>query len=147
MSRLRKFGYLALLAVILSLFGCADPLGSLQSSELMATEISVAQEATDAVATEGELNEVEQIYVFRNQDLFDQHYNKHGREFGEISQEAYLRLANVLFNSDVALKKTEADGDALFYDEASNTFGVLSQDGYIRTFFKPDDGLDYWNRQ
>lgn len=86
-------------------------------------------------------------YTFRNQDLFDQHYNKHGYEFGDVSQAEYLKLANDLFASQDALRKTEADGDLLFYDSESNTFGVLSQDGYIRTCFKPDDGIDYWNRQ
>ena len=68
-------------------------------------------------------------YTFRNQDLFDQHYNKHGYEFGDVSQAEYLKLANDLFASQDALRKTEADGDLLFYDSESNTFGVLSQDG------------------
>ncbi len=86
-------------------------------------------------------------YIFRNQDLYDQHYNKHGHEFGDITKEEYLKLANELFTSGKALTKTESDGDLLFYDVESNTFGVLSQDGYIRTCFKPDDGIEYWNRQ
>ena len=86
-------------------------------------------------------------YIFRNQDLYDQHYNKHGHEFGDITKEEYLKLANELFTSGEALTKTESDGDLLFYDVESNTFGVLSQDGYIRTCFKPDDGIEYWNRQ
>ena len=86
-------------------------------------------------------------YMFRYQDLYDQHFEKHGHEFGDITKEDYLKIANDLFNSDDALRKTESDGDLLFYDVANNTFGVLSQDGYIRTCFKPDDGIDYWNRQ
>ena len=86
-------------------------------------------------------------YIFRTQDLYDQHYNKHGQEFGDITKEEYILLANELFTSEDALRKTEADGDLLFYDVESNTFGVLSEDGYIRTCFKPDDGIEYWNRQ
>ena len=86
-------------------------------------------------------------YAFRNQDLFNEHFNKHGHEFGDISQAEYLKIANRLFASQDALRKTESDGDLLFYDEGSNTFGVLSKDGYIRTCFKPDDGIAYWNRQ
>ncbi len=87
------------------------------------------------------------VYSFRSQELYNQHYEKHGNEFGEISQEEYLLLANKLFVSSKALKKTESDGDYLFYDTDTNTFGVLSKDGFIRTCFKPDDGIDYWNRQ
>lgn len=86
-------------------------------------------------------------YTFRYQDLYDQHFEKHGHEFGDITKEEYLAIANALFTSDEALRKTESDGDLLFYDVASNTFGVLSEDGYIRTCFKPDDGIEYWNRQ
>ena len=39
------------------------------------------------------------------------------------------------------------DGDTLFYDIEKNQFLVLAKDGYIRTFFRPDDGIGYWNRQ
>lgn len=112
--------------------------------ETTTVEISEATaEATTEVATSTETY----TYTFRYQDLYDQHYEKHGDEFGNITKEEYLKIANDLFTSDEALRKTESDGDLLFYDVASNTFGVLSEDGYIRTCFKPDDGIAYWNRQ
>jgi pyocin large subunit-like protein len=133
---------LAIVIVLLTLVGCADLVANLESTEVMASEAVRSTDATPIAVVEEE-----ETYVFRSQDLFNQHYNKHGQEFGDISQEEYLRLANALFHSQEALRKTEADGDGLFYDPESNTFGVLSQDGYIRTCFKPDDGVDYWNRQ
>lgn len=112
--------------------------------ETTTVEISEATaEATTEVATSTETY----TYTFRYQDLYDQHYEKHGDEFGNITKEEYLKIANDLFTSDEALRKTESDGDLLFYNVASNTFGVLSEDGYIRTCFKPDDGIAYWNRQ
>lgn len=86
------------------------------------------------------------LYTFRTQEQYDQHYQKHGAEFGNISQEQYLAMANALINDPDALTKSD-DGDTLFYDKYENEFAVLSGDGYIRTFFKPDDGIDYWNRQ
>ena len=33
---------------------------------------------------------------FRSRRLFDEHYAKHGREFGNISREEYLERAQVL---------------------------------------------------
>lgn len=89
-------------------------------------------------------------YSFRSKKLFDSHYEKHGSEFGSITQEEYLQLANDLLNSDSPsiLNKTEKeDGDDVFFDTDTGYFLVLSTDGYIRTFFIPDKGIDYYNRQ
>ena len=58
-----------------------------------------------------------------------------------------LALANEVISDPDSLRKQEADGDSLFYDEDDNEFAVLSSDGYIRTLFRPDDGIEYWNRQ
>lgn len=89
-----------------------------------------------------------QAYTFRNDSLWKTHYQKHGGEFGEITQEEYLQRANALISSKTALRKTEKeDGDTVVYEESQNEFLILSQDGYIRTFFKPDDGLAYYERQ
>lgn len=105
---------------------------------------------TEAPA-ETELTEAEEIgYTFRNDDLYESHYRKHGAEFGNITKEEYLQKANELINSDSpdVLHKTEKeDGDYLFYNPKTNEFLVLSTDGYIRTYFKPDDGIEYWERQ
>lgn len=92
----------------------------------------------------------EKFYTFRNESLYESHYKKHGAEFGKITKEEYLRKANELINSDSpdVLHKTEKeDGDFLFYNQKTNEFLVLSTDGYIRTYFKPDDGIKYWERQ
>jgi filamentous hemagglutinin len=45
------------------------------------------------------------------------------------------------------LTKTRPNGDKLFYDPASNTFGVQAADGAPRTMFRPNKGIDYWNKQ
>ena len=117
-------------------------------AKTVATTEASTKPVTQAGTKSAVPNPSKQItYIFRTQDLYDQHYNKHGQEFGDITKEEYILLANELFTSEDALRKTEADGDLLFYDVESNTFGVLSEDGYIRTCFKPDDGIEYWNRQ
>ncbi len=88
-------------------------------------------------------------YTFRNQKRFDEHYEKHGKEFGNITQEEYLELANDLINSksDRVLHKYSDDGDYMYFDQDTNYFLVLASDGYIRTFFIPSAGIKYWERQ
>ena len=87
-------------------------------------------------------------YYFRNDDLLEQHYKKHGMEMGFDSMEAYEDAASAVVNNPEALSKTEAeDGDYVYYIEETNEFVIVSQDGYIRTYFNPSDGLDYYNRQ
>ena len=35
----------------------------------------------------------------------------------------------------------------IFYDEDKNEIVFVSSDGYIRTYFKPSEGINYYNRQ
>ncbi|MFG6330107.1 MAG: hypothetical protein K1W06_11680 [Lachnospiraceae bacterium] len=87
-------------------------------------------------------------YKFRNDKYLLQHFEKHGGEFGYATKEEYLAGANKVISSKDALHKTEAeDGDDVYYLEQSNEFVIVSVDGYIRTYFKPSGGIDYYNRQ
>lgn len=85
---------------------------------------------------------------FRNVDLLNEHYQKHGVEMGFSSATAYENAARNVVNNSNTLHKTEAeDGDDVYYLESTNEFVIVSTDGYIRTYFKPNDGIDYYNRQ
>lgn len=85
---------------------------------------------------------------FRNETLWEDHFEKHGSEFDYKSKEEYLKGANEVINSSTSKHKTEAeDGDEIYYDEEKNEIVFVSTDGYIRTYFKPNDGLNYYNRQ
>lgn len=87
-------------------------------------------------------------YNFRNDKYLSQHFEKHGSEFGYETKEEYLAGANKVISSKDALHKTEAeDGDDVYYLEKSNEFVIVSTDGYIRTYFKPSSGIDYYSRQ
>lgn len=87
-------------------------------------------------------------YTFRSDAMLQEHYQKHGIEMGFVSSEEYLFSANKVINNSKSLHKLEQeDGDDLYYLEASNEFVVVSTDGYIRTYFYPDDGIEYYNRQ
>ncbi len=85
---------------------------------------------------------------FRNKKLLDQHYEKHGREMGFSSPEEYEKAAAKVPANENALHKIEAeDGDDVYYVEESNEFAVVSTDGYIRTYFEPNSGKKYFDRQ
>lgn len=87
-------------------------------------------------------------YSFRNEKLLNDHYEKHGREMGFDSAESYEAAANEIINHPDTLHRIEEeDGDDVYYLEENNGFVIVSIDGYIRTFFYPDDGLEYFNRQ
>lgn len=87
-------------------------------------------------------------YNFRRPEYLTEHFQKHGAEFNYKTEEEYLAGANRVITSPEALhKKEKEDGDDVYYIESSNELVIVSTDGYIRTYFKPEDGLAYFNRQ
>lgn len=107
---------------------------------------TVISSAPDPVSSEPAIQQTS--YKFRNKNLLDQHYEKHGREMGFASAEEYEKAAAAVPNNPDALHKTEKeDGDDVYYVEATNEFVIVSTDGYIRTYFNPDRGIDYYNKQ
>lgn len=111
-----------------------------------------AKEEYTGTVDEEEVTLEEEVTVaeitFRNQYLLDQHYDKHGIEMGFASAEEYeLAAYKVIIHPDTLHKIEAEDGDDVYYREETNEFVVVSQDGYIRTYFNPNDGIDYYNRQ
>lgn len=87
-------------------------------------------------------------YTFRNDDLLESHYEKHGEDMGFATPAEYEAAANKVIDDEDVLHKIESeDGDDVYYLERTNEFVVVSTDGYIRTYFYPNDGIDYFNRQ
>ncbi|MBS0274630.1 MAG: hypothetical protein JSR55_09560 [Proteobacteria bacterium] len=80
----------------------------------------------------------------------EEHWEKHARDFPEFhSVLEYERAALAFVTSPPpgTLTKTDDRGDTLFYDPATNTFAVRDAQGEPRTFFRPDHGRAYWDRQ
>jgi pyocin large subunit-like protein len=87
---------------------------------------------------------------FRSRRTFDEHYQKHGREFGNISQPEYLRLAQALRDAPAGgpiLEAAKPGGVVTRFDRRSGAFGAYNSDRTIRTFFIPNDGERYFRRQ
>ncbi len=98
--------------------------------------------------TETVMSSTEDEYTFRNNNRRDEHYEKHGKYMGFDDAEEYEEAASDVVNNPESLHKTEKeDGDDVYYLKDSNEFVIVSPDGYIRTYFNPDDGIAYYNRQ
>ena len=89
-----------------------------------------------------------QEYHFRNEQLLETHYQKHGKEMGFSNGDEYEKAASDVVNNPKSLhKKEKEDNDDVYYLEKTNEFVIVSTDGYIRTYFNPDAGKSYYDRQ
>ncbi|MFO0769545.1 MAG: RHS repeat-associated core domain-containing protein [Nitrospiraceae bacterium] len=75
------------------------------------------------------------------------HWKDHRTEFPEFqNSKQYVEGAKRFFSDPPTgtFTHTRPNGDKLFYNAVSNTFGVQGANGAPRTMFRPRDGLDYW---
>ncbi len=87
---------------------------------------------------------------FRSKQQFDEHFEKHGAEFGSITKAEYLRLAQELRDAPVGgpiLEAKKPGGIFTKFDRRTKYFGAYNADQTIRTFFIPNDGERYFVRQ
>jgi pyocin large subunit-like protein len=87
---------------------------------------------------------------FRSQAQLDEHYSKHGAEFGNIGKQDYLRLAQELRDATpggAILEARRSNGEFSRFDRGHGYFGAYNPDHTIRTFFIPNDGERYFRRQ
>jgi len=87
---------------------------------------------------------------FASAERLDEHYRKHGREFGHVSKQRYLRLAQALRDrpaGGLVLEAVRKDGVITRYDRGSGAFIAFDRDGTIRTFFRPARGDAYFRSQ
>lgn len=87
---------------------------------------------------------------FTSARSLDEHYAKHGQEFGRIGRDEYLAMARRLRDAPVGgpvLEAVRKDGVITRYDRESRAFIAFNRDRTIRTFFRPNDGERYWRRQ
>lgn len=124
----------------------SEPVSEISSATSSASSPTVISSTPEPVSSEPTIQQTS--YKFRNKNLLDQHYEKHGREMGFASAEEYEKAAAAVPNNPDVLHKIEKDdGDDVYYVEATNEFVIVSTDGYIRTYFNPDRGIDYYNKQ
>lgn len=146
----KRIGGIAALIVVIvcAVFGIR--LGDLTGDDT--AQVATAAKPTAAQVTEiGEAEEettAAPAYRFANNKTLRQHYEKHGIEMGFASAEEYLAAANAVISNPKALHKLEKeDNDHIYYLEATNEIVFVSQKGVIRTYFCPDSGKAYFDRQ
>jgi hypothetical protein len=87
---------------------------------------------------------------FRSRHALGEHYAKHVREFGNISQQEYLHRAQALRDTPAGGPVLEADkraGVVTKFDRRNGYFVAYNADRTIRTFFIPVDGERYFRGQ
>jgi pyocin large subunit-like protein len=87
---------------------------------------------------------------FASRSRLVEHYRKHGREFGAISMDEYLRQAQTLRDRPAGgdvLELVRADHTTCRFDRRSGAFLAFDADDVIRTFFRPRQGEFYFRRQ
>ena len=121
---------------------------SVETSTESETEASIETSTETSIEISADPEEEQIEYRFRSKKLLNEHYEKHGVDMGFESAADYEKAASAVVNNPDALHKTEKeDGDDVYYLKATNEFVIVSPDGYIRTYFNPRDGIDYFNRQ
>ncbi len=86
---------------------------------------------------------------FRTLHMLDDHFAKHGHEFGSITRDQYLRMAQQLRDTRPGknvLEIKRADGGGAKFDKRYGWFVAYDSDRTLRTFFIPNDGIRYFER-
>ncbi len=137
----RRLSLFALLALLLA---------ALVFPQFRAQILSVLDEPA-ATPTSAQRHAIEAEPVgFRSTRALDEHFAKHGAEFGRITRDEYLRLACELRDAPAGgaiVEARRADGVITRFDRRSGAFLAFNADRTLRTFFKPNDGLAYFERQ
>ena len=76
------------------------------------------------------------------------HFSDHGAQFKARSPTEYADKAHGFFErqSSGGIERAEGYGQVYLYERKTNTLGIYTDDGKTVTFFKPDDGINYWKR-
>jgi YD repeat-containing protein len=95
--------------------------------------------------------------TFSTDSQLQDHFARHGSDFGATTATDYEQQANNFLNSPAGngvLQKVRANGDIVRYNPVTDEFGVAKSNGVIRTYYKPDPAvhgystnLDYFNAQ
>ena len=89
--------------------------------------------------------------VFAGKHGITWHLEKHKAEFPGWTEDQYLNRARELLQQDLKDGELEeirrSDGSISRYSFSTNEFVATTEDGNLRTFFKPKNGKDYWDEE
>ena len=135
-----------ILAAIILLF--AGYFGWYENYQSQDNLFGQAGQVTQAIQSSQASQSAQSTLTFRSDSLREEHFEKHGIEMGFASAKEYEKAAAAVVADSRALHKLEKeDGDDVYYLKDTNEFVIVSTDGYIRTYFYPIDGIEYFERQ
>ena len=135
-----------ILAAIILLF--AAYFGWYENDQSQDNIFGQAGQVSQAIQSSQASQSVQSTLTFRSESLREDHYQKHGIEMGFASAKEYEKAAAAVVSDSRALHKLEKeDGDDVYYLKDTNEFVIVSTYGYIRTYFYPRDGIEYFERQ
>lgn len=135
-----------ILAAIILLF--AAYFGWYENDQSQDNLFGQAGQVTQAIQSSQASQSAKSTLTFRSDSLREEHFEKHGIEMGFASAKEYEKAAAAVVSDNRALHKLEKeDGDDVYYLKDTNEFVIVSTDGYIRTYFYPIDGIEYFERQ
>ena len=141
LGRLKRPWAGALVVLVFLVLACGSP-------QAPPAEVQKGKAALEGSAAPSHVKRPDIGFASR-QKLVD-HYKKHGREFGAITMEQYLRKAQELRDRPAGgaiLESARPDGVVTRFDRGSGDFIAFNRDGVIRTYFRPADGEAYYRRQ
>ena len=144
MKKIQK-RYPILVAIILL---CAGYFGWYENDQSQDNILGQAGQVTQAIQSSQASQSAQSTLTFRSKSLREEHFEKHGIEMGFASAKEYEKAAAAVVADSRALHKLEKeDNDDVYYIKETNEFVIVSTDGYIRTYFYPRDGIEYFERQ
>jgi pyocin large subunit-like protein len=81
---------------------------------------------------------------FRDPGYLADHFLRHGIDVGATNETEYELLADSFLGAPLAPGVQEGfrrNGDILRYNIITEEFGVLSRDGFIKTYYKPNPSI------
>lgn len=87
---------------------------------------------------------------FKNGKKLLSHFTDHGADFGYKTADEYLEgTRNFVMKEATSTTQSfvSKEGTYFRFDTNTNEFGIVNQYGGISTYFKPADGLKYWQEQ
>ena len=88
--------------------------------------------------------------TFQTESKFARHVDLHMSEFGYKTPEEYLVGARLLLNAEISDEIegfTGRDGFVFRYDTVNNALAIGHPGESISTYFKPENGRQYWDEQ
>ncbi|MED4754544.1 PrsW family glutamic-type intramembrane protease [Brevibacillus choshinensis] len=82
----------------------------------------------------------------KGKSTLEKHVSKHGYD----SPEQYLQDARSFLEkppTSTTQSFVSNEGTYFRYDSATNEFGIINQYGGVSTYYKPEDGMNYWLEQ